>query len=247
MIHLVQRFARNPVGRDLIVGDIHGHFTKLQAALDAVGFNPDAGDRLFSVGDLVDRGPESMLALEWLAKPWFHAVAGNHEVAAIEWAAGNLQLSEYNNFGAAWNIGNTPPERLTFADAFEAMPIAIELDTATGLVGIVHADCPTASWQEFTSLLESPHTDHLRVAAVIGSAQWSRDRADNLMDDGVAGVRAVVVGHTPMERWTSLGNVIFIDTGAWLPGRRAGPFTLLDAATLRPAEAKSSLVWESTP
>jgi hypothetical protein len=34
---LVRRFARNPLGRDLIVGDVHGHFTRLQAALDAVG------------------------------------------------------------------------------------------------------------------------------------------------------------------------------------------------------------------
>ena len=35
---IVQHFAKNAQGRDLIVGDIHGHFTKLQAALDAAGF-----------------------------------------------------------------------------------------------------------------------------------------------------------------------------------------------------------------
>lgn len=55
---LVRRFDRKPLGRDLIVGDAHGCFTKLQASLDAVGFNLER-DRLFSVGDLVDRGPES--------------------------------------------------------------------------------------------------------------------------------------------------------------------------------------------
>jgi hypothetical protein len=74
----VCRLARNARGRDLIVGDIHGHFTKLAAALEAIGFD-DSIDRLISVGDLVDRGPESLLALGWLAKPWFHAVRGNHE------------------------------------------------------------------------------------------------------------------------------------------------------------------------
>ncbi|MBP5140546.1 serine/threonine protein phosphatase, partial [Pseudomonas chlororaphis] len=46
-----QRFELNTAGRDFAVGDIHGYFTKLQAALDAIGFNP-AVDRLFSVGDL---------------------------------------------------------------------------------------------------------------------------------------------------------------------------------------------------
>lgn len=65
---LVARFDRNPLGRDLIVGDVHGCFTKLKASLDAVGFNLER-DRLFSVGDLVDRGPESDRALEWLAQP----------------------------------------------------------------------------------------------------------------------------------------------------------------------------------
>ena len=52
------RFAQNTVGRDFAVGDIHGCFTELQRGLDAIGFDPST-DRLFSVGDLVDRGPES--------------------------------------------------------------------------------------------------------------------------------------------------------------------------------------------
>jgi len=36
-------------------------------------------DQLFSVGDLVDRGPESHRVLEWLARPWFFAICGNHD------------------------------------------------------------------------------------------------------------------------------------------------------------------------
>jgi serine/threonine protein phosphatase 1 len=62
---------------------------------------------------------------------------------------------------------------------------------------------------------------------------WSRTRAEGLPLGPVADVRAVVVGHTPMERHTTLDNVHFIDTGAWLPahhGKRE--FTILDAATL---------------
>lgn len=55
---ILQRFAVNQSGRDFAVGDIHGCFSKLEAALRRVGFIPEK-DRLFSVGDLVDRGPES--------------------------------------------------------------------------------------------------------------------------------------------------------------------------------------------
>jgi len=72
---LIRRFARNPLGRDLAVGDIHGYFSQLEQALDQAGFDP-VRDRLFSVGDLTDRGPDCPQALEWLARPWFHPVCG---------------------------------------------------------------------------------------------------------------------------------------------------------------------------
>src|SRR3990167_4053677 len=75
---LVHRYPPNDKGRDFAVGDIHGHFTLLQEALDRVEFDPEI-DRLFSVGDLVDRGPECRQVLNWLAKPWFHPVRGNHD------------------------------------------------------------------------------------------------------------------------------------------------------------------------
>ena len=65
-------------------------------------------------------------------------------------------------------------------------------------------------------------------------------RFDKLFRDDVAGVRAVVVGHTPVERFTSLGNVHYIDTRGWRP---PGRFTLLDAHTLRAAEPPSPLRW----
>jgi serine/threonine protein phosphatase 1 len=58
---MLQHFGRNTAGRDLIVGDIHGCFARLQVALDELGFDPER-DRLFSVGDLVDRGPDSEVA-----------------------------------------------------------------------------------------------------------------------------------------------------------------------------------------
>lgn len=46
-----------------------------------------------------------------------------------------------------------------------------------------------------------------------------------------------------LVRLTAMGSVHYIDTGAWLPGDRARHFTVLDAATLRPAESPSLLRW----
>ena len=82
MSHIVQRYNRNSRGRDFVVGDIHGCFDQLRQALDAVDFVPET-DRRFSVGDLIDRGPQSTETLEWLSKPWFDACIGNHEDMAL--------------------------------------------------------------------------------------------------------------------------------------------------------------------
>lgn len=71
----LQKFEKNTQGKDYCVGDIHGCFSKLQEQLHVIGFNEKV-DRLFSVGDLVDRGPESEEFWDWLRKPWFHAVRG---------------------------------------------------------------------------------------------------------------------------------------------------------------------------
>ena len=55
----------NPRRRDLVVGDVHGCFRTLDRALTELRFDTDS-DRLFGVGDLVDRGPHSAVALMWL-------------------------------------------------------------------------------------------------------------------------------------------------------------------------------------
>jgi serine/threonine protein phosphatase 1 len=231
----MQRFARNTDGRDLIVGDIHGHFTKLQAALDLVGFDP-ARDRLFSVGDLVDRGPECDHVLDWLAKPWFYPVQGNHEDMAIRWPSGNMPSDNYAANGGGWNISNPVALQHDISEALRVLPLAIELETAAGLVGIVHAECPFNDWDKFRQAVGEASVNLTRTMMdrIEGIAQWSRTRIDYGDKAPVHGVHALVVGHTPVPERLILGNVHYIDTGAWLPDGRGydAGFTLLDAATL---------------
>lgn len=239
LTHRIDHYERNPNGRDLIVGDIHGCFSKLQEAMNAVAFDPQC-DRLFSVGDLVDRGPESHHATAWLRQPWFKAVRGNHEEAAIAWADGKISPDHYAmGFGGGWNIGSEPARCAERAKAFEQLPIAIELETPQGLVIIVHADCPTPTWAECKVRLlgdtPMPVVGHVVANAMV----WSRNRHERLLDGPVKDVRAVVVGHQPVQRFTSLGNVLFIDTEGWGAGR----FTIIDASDLRPASAVR-LLWK---
>ena len=55
--NLSPHLGRNEKGRDLVVGDVHGHFATLRRALDELEVGEH--DRVFSLGDLVDRGPDS--------------------------------------------------------------------------------------------------------------------------------------------------------------------------------------------
>lgn len=228
----VKRVAKNTRGRDLIVGDIHGCFTKLGAALRAVGFDPERGDRLFSVGDLVDRGPESISAVDFIANDFVYAVQGNHEDMAIRWPNGNMDWGNYAANGGSWMIALDKTTQRAVSDALSSLPIAIELETESGLIGIVHAECPMPAWQDFTAALEDESMSRDKMDRLHSAAQWARTRISMGDDSVVQGVRAVVVGHTPMERMTSLGNTLFIDTMGW----RHGHFTILDAATLQPAK-----------
>ncbi|RKS28513.1 serine/threonine protein phosphatase 1 [Pseudomonas sp. WPR_5_2] len=225
----VKHFAANTVGRDFAVGDIHGHFTRLQAALDAAGFDT-AVDRLFSVGDLIDRGPESLDVDEWLLrKPWFHAVRGNHEQMAIDsHAAGRLsnQCSMHFINGGAWFYGLSSNEQDGYASILQDLPLVIEIETAQGLIGIVHADVPCASWGEMITALSGSAREAEHIAAIL---QWSRKRLTDENHAGVDGVRAVIVGHTPLWQPAVLGNVYHIDTAGWMNGH----FTLLELATLQ--------------
>lgn len=228
---MINHFAQNTQGRDLIIGDIHGHFEKAMAALLSVGFDPSI-DRVFSVGDLVDRGPESVIALDWLEKPWFHAVRGNHEQMCIDRVDGYMHMVN----GGGWFLGLTYQEQQPYVDAFADLPIAMSIETAEGLVVVVHGDLSSDSWINFQQRLCS---DGMERDHFVQSVIWSRERIGALDDSQVEGLRAVVVGHTPVGRMTSLGNVIYIDTGGWLPEARfpGRQFTVLDAATLAPAYA----------
>lgn len=222
----IVRYECNTKGTDVVVGDIHGHFSSLQHQLDLMEFNP-ATDRLFSVGDLVDRGPESDQVLEWLDKPWFHPVRGNHDDYVVR-----HQTCDRDNWllnGGAWFQGLPSDIQAEMSVQFAELPIAIEVMTQNGMIGIVHAECPFPRWEDLQNELLEP-TSAARLKQVAMSCMWSRNRIEIMDEKRVSGVLAVVVGHTPVTDPYALGNTIYIDTMAW---RDCGKFTFLDLSSVR--------------
>lgn len=210
-----QRIERNEFGRDFVVGDIHGCFDMLRMKLREVEFN-ESKDRLFSVGDLVDRGPSSHEAVDWLDYPWFHAVRGNHEQMAIEADLGLVDPGWHCINGGIWFYGLDDAGRASTARRFCKLPYAIELDTRDGTFGLVHAEVPGDDWKEFRESLQyAQHGPPANFEHIERPALWGRDIIRGRSKfDGVANIDRVYVGHTPVNEWQIIGNVHYVDTGA---------------------------------
>lgn len=226
----VARFTANAHGRDFAVGDVHGAFSALSDALDAIRFDRSR-DRLFCVGDLVDRGPESHEVLHWLDQPWFHALCGNHDYMAWRSALGRpFQWVDHEAHGGEWLRQLPEVQQRQVGERLRALPMAIEVDTARGTVGLVHGDFPFDDWRHLADidwgLLD-------RMDSTAGRCLWSIDRYRyrHRYTGVVRNVRAVVHGHMTIPKMEQLGNVYFIDTGGWRPG---GRFTFLQLETLAP-------------
>lgn len=71
------------------IGDVHGCFETLKALLRRLDYDSDH-DRLWFVGDLVNRGPRSLATLRWAADQGDRIVAvlGNHDLHLLARAEG---------------------------------------------------------------------------------------------------------------------------------------------------------------
>lgn len=85
------------------VGDVHGCWETLRRLLGRLPFDPGR-DRLWLVGDLVNRGPRSLEVLRWARKmaelgERFAVVLGNHDLRLLALAAGVTRAKRLDTLG----------------------------------------------------------------------------------------------------------------------------------------------------
>lgn len=192
------QFSKNTVGRDFFVGDLHGVFHPFMDALSDVNFD-FTRDRVFSVGDLIDRGPDSDSTLELLRAPWFHAVIGNHEKMMLDAPSAYHKWNLWMMNGGVWASQHSDEDLESWRQLIlDRMHTHMTIDTDHGLVGVVHAEPNEAEWSENWASEESI---------------WGRSIIRGHVKRRVNGVAAVIVGHTPLKHIVNIENVFFIDTG----------------------------------
>jgi serine/threonine protein phosphatase 1 len=223
--------APNLKGRDFAVGDLHGMAALLWAALDRVRFDPTC-DRLFSVGDLVDRGPDPLGCLRLLREPWFHAVLGNHErflLAHLGYPETWRSRFHAWRYTRAWADGLAPTDReeliADLGPRVARLPLALKVLTRSGGAHfLLHAHRPLQGDRVWTDAqLEAALAHPVTAVAprVRETLTWARtllrqaDRAEGTATPSppVPGVSPTYVGHTVVHRPRHWAGHTFLDRG----------------------------------
>lgn len=69
--------------RVIVIGDVHGCITELQALLRLADFQP--GDQVVLLGDLVAKGPDSVGVVQMAREIGARTVRGNHDFEVVRW------------------------------------------------------------------------------------------------------------------------------------------------------------------
>lgn len=156
--NILEVHGPNMEGRDFAIGDLHGAIDTLNMMLKGLGFDPTK-DRLFSGGDLIDRGPDSLNCLRKIREPWFFAVKANHEDMAIGAIKGSPIGYAWDWNGGHWgqasvNIARNPDlrksaseEELELIDLLneaDQLPLMRTITTRSGKkFHLLHAELPS--------------------------------------------------------------------------------------------------------
>ena len=202
-------------GRDWVVSDVHGCFETLRRALRGIDFEYGR-DRLFSVGDLIDWGPNSTEALEWLENERFEAVVmGNHEAEMVRLLQTGEILAPAKPYQQwMWNIDR--PNLFRWYRALRPLPLAVTVETAAaGRVGIVHCSTWRDSWSATLDALEKRDIVAINMV-MLGTDEHGRRAGPS--GNEVVEIDRVIAGHDARREIERRANTWCIDTGAGFPG-----------------------------
>lgn len=211
-----------------IIGDIHGCFDEFKALTEALGYDWSKNipihlenRKLSFVGDLTDRGPESLKIIEivWelVKNQDAHYSPGNHCNKLYRFFLGNkVQVShglettvaEYEDL----DFKEQQRIREKFIELYEKAPLYQVLDQ--GKLVVTHAGIREDFIGKFNSrvktfVLYGDITGEKNPDGTPVRRDWAKKYKGNAL---------IVYGHTPVKEVRWVGNTVNIDTGAVFGG-----------------------------
>jgi len=197
------------MARVIAIGAVHGCSTALGALIEAVGPRPD--DVIVTLGDYIDRGPDSRGVLEQLIdlgqRCRLVPILGNHDQMLLDVRSGKYPIFWLLDIGGTTTLDSYGPGRelsLIPDEHYEFLESCLDYyETATHIfthanyfpdVPMAEQHAGTLRWESIREMTPGPH------------------------ESG----KVVVVGHTPQRTGEilDLGHLICIDTychgGGWL-------------------------------
>jgi bis(5'-nucleosyl)-tetraphosphatase (symmetrical) len=160
-----------------VVGDIQGCYAEFAQLLDTIAFDPGR-DRLWLVGDLVNRGPDSLSVLRHVKSLGVAAttVLGNHDLHLLIVAAGHRAASRQDTLAPIL----AAPDRDELLDWLRQRPLVVlEGDRLLVHAGLLPSWTPAdavALSREVETVLTSPaHDEFLRRLYGDEPARWDNE------------------------------------------------------------------------
>jgi serine/threonine protein phosphatase 1 len=217
----VLHLPANEDGRDFIIGDLHGCYDELLAAMIYVKFNYEK-DRMLCVGDLIDRGRKSYECLKLLDNPWFYSTLGNHEEMMYEsLMTGDPELiKQWRKYGGNWawdwNFVATVDRRQLVLKYIQKLPLIITVGEGKDRYNILHAelhDSLTPITDENIDKWEwKSNPLYIRERLL-----WSRAMIEGKLyykaHEIQKGLSITYCGHTVQDEVVRKGAQVYIDTG----------------------------------
>lgn len=204
--------------RRIVIGDVHGHYNGLMGLLEAI--SPGADDKVYFIGDLIDRGPQSCQVVDFVKKNAYPCILGNHEQMLLDVVSGGSMAAHVQQswlYSGGYATISSYPDSTIPQDHLEwmqSLPTFLDL----GDYWLVHAGIdPRIPLAEQTS-------DQLC---------WVRDEFHS-MEQPYFSDKIVIIGHTITFTLPGVNpgklaqgkGWIDIDTGAYHP--KSGWLTGLD-------------------
>lgn len=215
--------------RHFVFGDMHGMYDAFLKLLEMVNYNPET-DIVYSVGDLIDRGPKSYELIEWFSQPNRHAIIGNHELMAIDPRSMGMWMQNGGQATRASLINHG--ETLSWLhEKIYTMSWFIDVgdDGEEDAFRLVHAEIPPAWSEEKFQQVINNALDCFDNE--FNNMLWSRSTYKNYniglippFSPNRSG-RNVFVGHSSMKQVTTIGDMTFLDSTIF------GRITMINALT----------------
>ncbi|MBM7586541.1 protein phosphatase [Bacillus pakistanensis] len=212
-----------------IIGDIHGCYQEFNQLTQQLGYSWEKGypvhpqnRRLGFVGDLTDRGPQSLEVIKIVWKLWKAGIAyyvpGNHCNKLYRYFLGNNVKIIHGLETTVAELGALPQNKREvignmFKELYEQSPLYQVLDD--GKLIIAHAGIK----EEYIGKVNKKVKTFVLYGDITGEKNDDGTPVRKDWSLSYHGESLIVYGHTPVREPKKTKNTINIDTGAVFGGK----------------------------